>query len=85
MVISDEDQEPQVQMTQVKNDDKEGGDVSSGVPYKRKVLVKKRSSQDVGGEGWSKSRRGQQKTETKEIHEYFVDEEGHKWIRPMKP
>ena len=57
IVLSDEDQ-PQVQLTKVKSVDKEGGDTSAGLPYKRKVVEKKRSSQDIGGEGWSKSRRG---------------------------
>jgi len=40
---------------------------------------------DSAKEGWNKSRRTQQKSEATEVHEYILDDEGHKWIKPKKP
>ena len=64
--------QPIYELTEIK----EGG-VKSAERYKESL--------GIGAEKWNKSRRGQQNTEAKEITEFFVDDEGHKWIKPKKP
>ena len=61
---------------------KEGGFSINGPAEKTVNLNKKEKAVK---ESKNKSRRSQQKSEATEVHEYILDDEGHKWIKPKKP